>query len=345
MDRSRFRNTVIGPAATRTIVWTVVFLVGSLVALNVCLELRQPEIYDPEFDFRLSVLRERLREAPERPLLVVVGSSRITMGFRPESLPPLRTPDGACVLPFNLSHSGAGPLFELLMTTRLANEGIAPRWMVVELVPPMLGVDGESTAVSMAGAGDLPALQRHVSLWKLYGRYLYERSRVAVDHRDACIRAMAPWLTGPAVNDFPLYPLGGWSAAAPSPDPESAARRLDSVRAQYAPGLQRLNIRRTPDQALRDLLASCRKKSIGVVVVLTPESREFRSWYAPQTQKVVEAYCDALRRDPGVPVVDAREWLPDEAFIDGHHVSPDWADRFTIRLGRDVIEPLIAGRY
>ena len=238
MDRSRFRNTVIGPAATRTIVWTIVFLAGSLVALNVCLELRQPEVYDPEFDARLSVLRERIREAPDRPLLLVLGSSRITMAFRPETLPPLRTPDGTCALPFNLSHSGAGPLFELLMTTRLANEGIAPRWMVVELVPPLLGVDGESTAVGLAEGCDLPVLRRHVSPWKLYGRYLYERSRVAVDHRDACVRAVMPWLAASAVNNFPLYPLGGWSAAAPAPDPEAAARRLDSVRAQYAPGLQ-----------------------------------------------------------------------------------------------------------
>jgi hypothetical protein len=80
-----------------------------------------------------------------------------------------------------------------------------------------------------------------------------------------------------------------------------------------------------------------------VVLVLTPESREFRSWYAPGSEAQIQAVCARLARDHGTRIVDARTWVPDEDFMDGHHVLPAGAAVFTRRLAREVLTPLVTG--
>ena len=45
-----------------------------------------------------------------------------------------------------------------------------------------------------------------------------------------------------------------------------------------------------------------------------------------------------------MPVLDTRAWLADDDFIDGHHLFPRSAADFTMRLGREMLAPLVAGR-
>jgi hypothetical protein len=42
-----------------------------------------------------------------------------------------------------------------------------------------------------------------------------------------------------------------------------------------------------------------------------------------------------------VTVVDAREWLPDSAFYDQHHLLPDGAALFADRFRSDALEPAL----
>jgi hypothetical protein len=150
----------------------------------------------------------------------------------------------------------------------------------------------------------------------------------------------------PEWDMVPLEPLGGTTRCLEaSPPEEEVRRRLSVVRSQYYPGLQDFQVRETPDRAMRKLLNLCGKQEIPVALVLTPECSEFRAWYPPQTSVVLRRYCEMLTRDYGVTVVDAREWLPDCAFSDGHHALPDWATRFTRRLGKEVLQPLVEGRW
>jgi len=340
------RYPYLGPQARAIVGWTVVFFVAVQLVLTLFLEARSPEIYDPEYRDRLVLLRQRVREEPQRPLLLVVGSSRITTDFRPEILPPMRTGLGERPLPFNYSHTGAGPLLNLVQVRRLLRQGLHPRWLVVEVVPPLLAVSGQSTAASLAEASDLPLLRPYVNPWKLYGYYLWERLRTCIDHRDACFRSCAPWLMTqvPEWDMVPLDPLGGTTKCLKAlPDPEEIRRRTEVVRSQYYPGLQRFRIGETPDRAMRELLRLCREEKIELVLVLTPESSVFREWYPSQTKVEVKRYCQALSRENNVPVIDARDWLPDSAFCDGHHATPEGATQFTLRLGLEVLEPLVEG--
>ena len=327
------------------VLWTAAAYLACQVALALYTEAQIPEIYDREYRDRLMLLRQRVKEDPVRPLLLVVGSSRITTDFRPETLPPLHTAAGEQPLPFNLSHSGSGPLLNLMLLRRVLREGFTPRWVVVEVVPSLLGTSGRSSAAKLAQAGDLPTLHRYVRPWKLYGHYLYERLGANLSHRDAYVRH---WLPGQLANDatwdaMPLDAQGG-SATNDEPTSEEVRRRTAVVRSQYYAGLRQLRVEDMPDRAMRELLDLCRSRHIEVVLLLAPESSEFRGWYSAESKAAVEDYVARVHREYNVPVVDAREWLSDEAFLDGHHAGPAGAREFTRRLGRQVLQPLVEGR-
>ena len=96
------------------------------------------------------------------------------------------------------------------------------------------------------------------------------------------------------------------------------------------------------DRALRDLLQACRDNGTRAVIVWTPESSGFRAAYGHDAIATMNAYTAELTREFGVRVVNAREWLPDEQFQDGHHPILKGQRTFTKRLYREVLVPLVA---
>src|SRR6266850_6378448 len=122
------------PQSRRTLAAGLLFFLVAQMLFNIVADMRHPELYDPEYGVRLGLLRARQAETPDRPLLLLIGSSRTVMSFRPEILGALRTGDGAPVLAFNFSHLAAGPLMNLLAYDRLRREGIRPKWLVVEVM-------------------------------------------------------------------------------------------------------------------------------------------------------------------------------------------------------------------
>jgi hypothetical protein len=262
-------------------------------------------------------------------------------------LPSRQALDGQSPLPFNLSHSGSGPLLNLLMVRRVLREGFEPRWIVVEVVPSLLGASGRSTASKLSQAGDLPTLQQYVNPLKLLGYYLSERLAAASNHRRAYLRAFLPNVLeqAPQWDCIPLESLGGNTTVVnQSPTAEETRRKTDVVRSEYCGGLQRLRIDEMPDRALRELLLLCREKQIQVALLLAPESAEFRSWYSEESLATAEEYCARLGREFDVPVIDARRWLSDESLADGHHAFAEGAREFTLRLDREVLRPMVEGR-
>lgn len=331
--------------ARSVLAWACVCFVALHTAVHAYLEHRHPEVYDPEFGARLAVLRARLEEKPERPLLLVVGSSRLVTDFLPERLPPLACAEGE-VLPFNFSHTGAGPLINLMEIRRLFRAGVRPRWLVVEVLPPMLNTSGRSTAAHLALADDLPLLCRHMPAWKAYGRYLGARVVPSTRHYLTAVRDHGPdWAFASIDAEFDdLGPLGGSTPLKHEASPELVEHATNAVRAQYFPGLQHFQVTDVADRSLRDLIELCRTENVELVLVLAPESSEFRGWYAEHARQAIDGYCAKLRRSFGVPVVDARAWLADADFFDAHHAIPRGAEVFTRRLGRDVLEPLVRGQ-
>ena len=86
--------------------WFLVFAAVAQFGLIFVADWRSPLLYDLEYGTRLALLRRRMAEEPGRPVALVVGSSRLGLGFLPERLPPLRTAERRRSLAFQLHPSG-----------------------------------------------------------------------------------------------------------------------------------------------------------------------------------------------------------------------------------------------
>ncbi|MGH7223896.1 MAG: hypothetical protein ACRELF_11750, partial [Gemmataceae bacterium] len=124
------------------LLWGVLaFLVGQGILAYV-VSRSHPEIRDPEFGYRLLRLREQATAAPDRPLCLILGSSRTLSGICPPALPSWPTdrrdavPTGPEPRVFNFSQLGAGPVRELQTLRRLLADGHRPNWLLLEVWPP-----------------------------------------------------------------------------------------------------------------------------------------------------------------------------------------------------------------
>ncbi|WP_157469990.1 hypothetical protein [Gemmata sp. SH-PL17] len=94
-------------------------------ALTIASETVKPELRDPEYVYRLKHVRTWQAERPERPLVLVLGSSRAQMGVSPAAM---NFPDepGAPVV-YNFGYRAAPPLVSWLMLARALDDGVKPR--------------------------------------------------------------------------------------------------------------------------------------------------------------------------------------------------------------------------
>ncbi len=318
---------------------------------NVLVEHDNPTIYDDEFSVRFPALQRCLAEAPGRPLLLLMGSSRCGMAYLPEIVPPLWTPSGHSPVLYNFSHQGAGPIFNLVLLQRLLRRGVRPRWLVLEVMPPCLNHEYYSVVTTCGELDDLPTIWRYFPAVRATALVLRARLFPCCRQRVfLCDTYLAP-LTLKTVAEnlayMKLLPQGGDDGWWLHDRLEgiAAIRAMHVSRIGYRPRLQRFQIKRTADRALRETLELCRGNGIPVVLLLMPEAREFQGWYTPEALRRIDAYCRGLSREYDVPLVDARDWLPDDAFMDLHHPLRGGAIRFTERLAREVLEPLAQGRW
>ncbi|MFL5245513.1 MAG: hypothetical protein ACJ8FY_25745 [Gemmataceae bacterium] len=325
------------------------FLLGFLAlqaASTVLLDCTCPELYDPEYQRRLATLRTRQDEAPERPLLFVLGSSRTALAFRPEIMPSLRSSPGVTVLPFNFSHYGAGPLFDLMQMRRLLAEGVRPSWLVVEVLPAYFTYDGDAWIMLHAALWDYSLLRGYLPAWRLYGDYLKRRVKLAPRYPAECLcRWQANWVRGGEASPLTaVCPLGGCPLLEKEIDEPARRRRTDAAYEALGRRLARFGITPTAERATRELLQLCQNEGIQVVLVITPEGTEYRSWYPSNAYACFVDWLTELSGSYDVPLVDAHDWLTDADFYDYHHVLERGALRFTRRLTDDVLRPLVQGQ-
>jgi hypothetical protein len=303
-------------------------------------------LYDPEYTWRLEVLKTRRAEDPQRPLLLMLGSSRTMMAFWPEILAPLRTETGQEALPFNLSHPASGPVMNLMQIHRLLREGIRPKWLILEIMPAYLAEDPCESLTCTLGPSDLPVLQDYVNPWALYGKYVLERLLTEHRHQQDFVRGHAPaWVLGEKLPPNVGVGTRGGFIVDTAMGLDERERRTALMKQQYYATVQDLVIGPTGDRATRVLLDLCRQQQIQTVLLLAPEAECFRGWYSARTQATLSIYLDKLSREYGAPVVDGRTWVADQDFTDGHHVLRAGSTTFTLRLGRDVLQPLVEGKF
>jgi hypothetical protein len=323
----------------------------ALAGLVTCL---RPDLRDPEYGSLLNALEARLAESPASPLVLVLGSSRSANLFRPAAPTPATDP-----LLFNFATLKTGPLRQLQMLRRLLARGVRPTWVVAEVWPPFFNQRVEFIEQKYILDGDLQwpdwHLLRHCFADPEEGyAKLFEGALVpAFSHRAGLLRGYAPFCTPPpsrepgdwldpalrAVEGF------GWLPAPESrPEPELFRRRIALVEKVTRDLLEEFRISPVADGALRDLIRTCAREDIRVVLALGPEHSYLRARIPPDVRLRVRGYLAALSREERVFVIDTRDWVADDEFIDLTHVLPRAAAPFTERFAHEILRPLLGGR-
>jgi hypothetical protein len=323
-----------------TLLWAFGLFALSQAAFLVALPYWRPNMYVTISHRKWQGIRDVAAREPDRPLLVMMGSSRTDMAFDAKQFNDLRGPEGKPFVAYNFGRPAVGPIRLLLGLRQMLREGIRPRLLLVEFLPPLLnkpgrGLISEERWAPVAWGG----LSELADLWP----YLERPGRKAHDWAES---RLAPFYSFRGhLRDCTLAHLRPERAPVRPPRHDRSGHQLPRAPGDedplyngwqaffmYHATLQRLTIGDGPRRALHDLLDLCRREDITVVLVVMPESAQFRGWYNPDGLAATRRVLDDLSAAHGAPVIDATDWLPDDHFLDGHHVTPDGARAFTARL-------------
>jgi hypothetical protein len=296
----------------------------------VAAEAAVPEITDTDYYIRLRVIRAAAAEQPNRPLGVVLGSSRVLHAFQPEHLSGA---DGD-TLWVSAAHMGSGPALNRLILHNLLRDGVRPTVVVIEMMPTFFAKENEGFVSTHFAVADLPLVRRYAD--EPFG-YDYHFLRHRLRRIGDLARAPDPF-----AGRGESLPRGGMP---PAHDEITAAERasyLALARTANA-ALRSMTVRPAADRAFRDTLREAAAHGIRVVLLRTPEGPIFRSWYDPAGLAKFDEYVSRAASEHGASVLDARFWLDEEDFYDSHHVLKRGAEKFTARFAREV-PAVLAGR-
>jgi hypothetical protein len=314
--------------------------VAGQTAVVALLEWRYPEFLDPKYGCRMLALRALRVEQKDRTLLVVLGSSRAEQGFRPGLLAQSGVASSAPPpLFYNLARGGSSPLLYLLTLRRLLVDGIHPDVLLVEIFPPALVEDEEAAVIYKPTLRDWPLLRRYPISGRTWAYWLQDRLLLWYKYRSGLLAWTAPrWLPSHARWGEHLwdYQGGEWRVIGRNLSPQERRRLTDESQRRYARSLQHFRIAGDADRALLEIFDTCRAQGIAVVLFLMPESGEFRGWYPPEARRLLSDHLAALGHDYQAQLIDARRWIEDSDFSDGHHLLSRGAALFTQRFANEV---------
>jgi hypothetical protein len=326
------------------------FAVAAQFALDLAVETVKPEWRDPEYGHRVKQLsamaRQQAQFRPDQPILIVLGSSRVMQGVSPAHLG--LGLDLSPVLIYNFAHTGYGPVGEWLALQRLLESKLAPRYLLVELLPAHLtgACTTHPDTLTCADVGFIEPF--HENPDRLRMDWLRSRIEPWFSLRSSLLSHFRPDLLPQAHrldHTWKQMQVGGWMPYYPA-ELSEAVRSAARQRAQalHAVPLAEFHVDPFQDRAYRQVLNQCRDRGISVACFWMPESPAYRAWYSPQSRDRVNQYLAELRREYGVPVFNTSEWFDDEgAFWDGHHLLGPAAEEFSMRFGRECVAPWLGG--
>jgi hypothetical protein len=272
------------------------------------------------------------------------------MGYRPEIV---ERNDGPLYYNYGLCFSG--PLLNLITLHRLLDAGIHPQAILLEVWPPHLATesaertDTVSLDVNRLSWRDLKILAPYSAKpASLYQSWLVNRLESWSTYRFTLTRLFAPALLD-RVQDSEARWSGmherGWLGQGPyqaHPPSDVYARYLIHTRYSLASVLDKPNMVPLSRSALTDFLDVCHREGIQVGLIWLPESPEFRRSYATEGLARASAELQALSQHAKMPFFDTNDWVPEDGFVDGYHLTHAGAELFTRMLERNVLTPFIA---
>ena len=312
-------------------------------------------IADPVYaDKERRLLRLERSAPPGTPRVILLGTSRTGFAFAAGRTQQTVAEAGTPAVVFNYGIPGAGPVAHRIFLGRLIAEGHRPDLLVLEILPPILAdlPDGPREANIITGDTLTSDEVELASRYGVPGERLRRQWREAAQsplyaHRFKLIGRLFPSaLSWQLRYDWGRTPdPNGWNRAdVLEVTDDERARGVESSAREYR-GMLQYDLPAGPSvTALRDTLALCRTEGIPVVLVILPESTSFRALYPPVAEVKLSRFLAGLTAEFGYPVTDARSWMPDNAFMDGHHLLRPGGEAFTDRLTAEVILPFLRAR-
>ena len=285
-----------------------------------------PEWRDPEYGHRLIRVREIQNETPQRPLVLVLGTSRTQNAIHPAAM---RLGDDSPRV-FNFGQSGAAPLTVLLTLRRLLEDGIRPQSVLVEVLPAWLAKDGpaevqfhETVArLSYSDVRDLtPYCDRPLALrkdWILARTASWHAQRISL--MSHFLPQWLPWQSRIAFQWRSMDPDGFVPYLYSDPLPSFRAMATAQTHENYAYAFAGIRPSAVSLRALTDVVTLCREWGIAVAFFVPPTAPVFRSWFAPGVWNEAETSLRRFACDLHVEVYSAPEDFNDSNFADGHHL-------------------------
>jgi hypothetical protein len=336
-----------GAVVTLLMAWAAVQLILSVTANVVWPGLRDPMYYDKVAKLRRRIA-ERTTAAGPPQTVVMFGSSRTLMGLDGQALEAeLAGRVGRPVAALNLGIPAAGPITTAVNLRRLLRDGPQPDVVLIEVLPPLLAgqppVPREQAFLlpERLRANEVPLVlgygfpaEETRARWQLstlvpvYGLRFPLLGRLVANWRPANLRFDVGRLPDPT----------GWMPAFYSRvTAEEYRHGVARAWQEYYELLQSLRLDGPSVRALRTSLELCHARGVPAALVLMPEGTDFRAWYPPSVASALADFLAGLAAEFGVSLIDARPWLGDEAFSDGHHMLPSGAAEFTRRLGAELL--------
>ncbi|MFM7148208.1 MAG: hypothetical protein ACKO23_00025 [Gemmataceae bacterium] len=332
-----------------SLAWGLGFLLLGQMLLAGWIEFKKPIYRDPVHHLRLSHLRQRLRESEAREGPVVfVGTSRFRFGVQSRVMEKhLLETQGTPTVVANWSNAGNGVVRSRLNLSRLAENGVRPRMVFLEVFPLHLSSDNNmlDTVAPYLPAGELSAADARIVARFDPGQPNVQTEQLLSQlvpihgHRFNLLRLHAPSLVRietEELNRLKTDFRGTW--------PEEHKRFIleNNVKVKLGRRYQRYKLCPQRLEVLEDGLRFASEQDWPIAVVMMPEGPTFRSLYKPGTWDEVSGEVTAIANRHGATFINLREWIDDEKeFNDSHHLTAEGADRFTERLTREVVVPLL----
>jgi hypothetical protein len=327
-----------------SLVWCLVGFILCQAGLALALEQRLQQIRDPEYADKLKRLQRCRGQAPGRPLVMMLGSSRTFEGFEAARLSARAQPSP--MLAFNFGLTGGCSLLELVCLKRLLAAGIRPDLLLVEVLPAALNqLDDRPLEELWLDGMRLRATEMrllnsyHTDPMGLLEQWGESRclpcsfhAAELQQHLGLDVHRPLPDHEGDEVDAY------GWRCGFPNGVTAESRRQQTALsQRQYRKTFGEFHLADGPARALHDLLDRCRREHIATALVLMPEGTDFRSWYTPAMRVGLDTFLQNLSQQCQVPLIDARTWVQDDGFRDAHHLIPSGAHVFTDRLLREFI--------
>ena len=314
-----------------------------------------PQFHDPEYYGKLARLQRRLAESPRgRPLILALGSSHVAMGLKAASLATSSAAASEMPQLFNFAINAGTPMVSLVCLRRLFAEGIRPDWVLVETCTLQLAADGPGAQYNSCLPAifvqwhDLPLLGRYYArpdrLWR---EWVATQTLPWYHHRYYLLSYFSRhWLPREERLDLRWQHVDGWGWQWVPGHTEGYAtnlRRLAATRDACGDTYRHYAISDVTRRTLLEIVATCRAQGTRVAFLRMPEAQVFQNWCPLEITRQADEFLDALRREQQIPIIDARNWVAEDGFSDGHHLTPDGADTFMKVLEREALRPMLQG--